>query len=621
MPEDVPPIGAFLDKFWQTENGKVYFACSKNHAGFRQYFVDWPLERQKVVNAIPLLVSQGYDVWFCPSVYNADALKPERAYVQSVNAHWVDLDGNAPENWEAKAKEVGVPEPSLILETSVPGHQHAYWFIDRVGADGLDQAETTTRNLTAAFQSDKGGWDLTQLLRIPGTKNYGWHTADGEHKPWYKGEPQTVKVLKDEPVVVSPTEFTGLTKAEQVIVSRIKIEHVPPIAEVLALGKWDQEMFNWFNMTKQQASEATQYRRSGSLQALAHFATKAGFTDEQIYSILDDADRRWEKYIQRHKSGRHKVFLDTIARARDEHGYLTGDAITLAGLMESANLIHDPKVIFNFEEFLEADFKVEWLLDGLIPLAGFGMIVGQPGIGKTRLGLQMGMELAIGRSQIFHRYNTTGPKRVLFMSLEMAANPLSEFVGKFAPAYKESMPALKRNFYIAPFGEPVYLDTPQGQQLLTNIVAQYKPDVLLIDSLQTSVSKAMTDELAMKALSTFILKLKNDTNMAVIFVHHERKKSSDRTGIISQPDLSDIYGSQMIAANIDFAISLSQVGTYIKLDEVKNRFAQSERDITLHSEGIRFVTTDPSVEVLLGSQGNGDSNESPEQGTGPKLDF
>lgn len=615
--ESTTELGAFLDGYWEEEKGKVYFASIKEGVKetFKQYFPAWPLERSKVIRAMTVLAGQGYDVFFAPAVFEPDAPKPERDYVASVNCRWVDLDGNAPENWEVAAKEKGVPEPSTIVQSSMERQQHVYWMTERVrGSEGLGEAEGTNRALAAAFGADKSGWDLNQLLRVPGTINYGWR-KEGEHKPWYTGQPVEVKLVKKSPSVIDQDSFSNLTNAERQILEKITITHIPDIAMVMAMGKWTEEMFTHFKMTPQESSDASPNKRSGSLQRLAYYAAENSFTDEQIYSILDDADRRWGKYINSHsKAGRDKILRDSIARARDKIGYLVGEDVTLAGIMGSSP-ITSPKFVYNYQEFLDSEFKVDWLLDGLIPAQGFGLIVGQPGVGKTRLGLQMAIEMAAGREHIINWENTTGPKKVFMLSLEMGGNPLSLFMRSFASEYEKDSLTLSRNFNVAPFGSELSFDRPEGQQLITNLMSEYNPDVLFVDSLQKSTSKPMTDEIAMKAMSSFVGSLRDRFGLAVYFVHHERKRPSDRQG--GSGDLSDVYGSQMLSADIDFAVGLSKNGDFVNMSEYKNRLAaRPSADILLMSEGIRFVKTSTNPEGIM-EDGYNTGNE----GNGPTITF
>src|SRR5205823_123867 len=61
------------------------------------------------------------------------------------------------------------------LVASSPGRLQAYW--------GLTQplppahAEQLNRRLSRAIGADSSGWDLTQLLRIPGTRNWKYPDA------------------------------------------------------------------------------------------------------------------------------------------------------------------------------------------------------------------------------------------------------------------------------------------------------------------------------------------------------------------------------------------------------------------------------------------------------------
>jgi len=598
--ESVQEVGAYLEKFFGNEEGKIYLASLKNgeRDSFKQYFLPWPLDRKRAAQAPVILANQGADVFFCPTLFDKDAPKPERQYAKSVNSHWLDFDGNAPSDWQSFAKEKGIPEPSMVLQSSVPGHEHAYWFVPRVSGDeALDKHENVTRNLTALCGTDKSGWDLPQLLRLPHTFNYGFKPSatGGEHKPWYSGEPVKVAIVLDNGVEHASDVFAEISQAERQILSRIEIKSLPPITEVLAFGNWSSPMLELFQMTKQEASDASPNHRSGSLQRLAYYGAEQSFTDEQIYSILNDADTRWEKYTTRSKAGRDKILRDTIARARAKIGYLTGGDLTLAGIMSHvSDTPAIPKFVYNYEEFLAAEFHVDWLLDGLIAERGLGILVGQPGVGKTRMGLQMGLELAAGRERVLAWNNTNGPKKVAVLSLEMGGNPLSLFMQGFKEHYEKDSLALSRNFFIAPVGTELPLDRPEGQAVISNFLADIKPDILMIDSLQKSISTAMTDELAIKAFTKFLGELRNKYNVAIYLIHHERKLQA---GTFSS-GLSDVYGSQMLNAELDFAVGLSRSGTYTIINEYKNRLAEEKHDIHMKSDGIRFALTDMTGDSL-----------------------
>lgn len=592
MPEITPEsVGDFLDFFWEREEGRVYLAmCERGKdATFKQAFAHWPEKRSAIVQAALAGSAQGLDVWFCPSIFDKDAPKPEKQYVKSLNVRYADFDGNAPD-WETVAKEKGVPLPTMRVRSSVEGQEHAYWRTERT--TDIDAVENTNRALATLFSADMSGWDATQLLRIPGTLNYG-HKSPDVTKSWYKGEPVMVTLSEFTDRIVDDTEFGNLRSIEKALLEKITITNYPPIQEVLAYGKWTPALLEVFNYTKEEASAASPDKRSGTLQRLAYMLAEEKFTDEQMYSVLDDADRRWEKYINRSKAGRNKILLDSIARARAKIGYY-GDDLTLAGIMGAAaqDISQSAQIVYSFGEFMNQDFRVDWMLDGLLQKRGIGLIVGQPGVGKSTLALQLGFEVAVGFERVLAWDNVGGEAKVLMLSCEMGPHSLSHFVHNLGEHYKDFHRELGKNLYLAPIGSPIHLDAPGGQNFLDKLLEEYKPDVLIVDSIQKITSKPITDELATKALTEYMQKTREKYEVSILGIHHERKRSSERSGWASAGDLSDVYGSTFLSADMDFVSALRKTGTHVTYDEYKNRLGEEKHDLILDRHGMKFIVSE-----------------------------
>lgn len=82
---------------------------------------------------------------------------------------WSDLDTAHPDRVQ--------PEPSIVVETS-PGRFHGYWLTEQAMEPA--HAEALSKRLAYAHHAegaDLGGWDLTQVLRIPGTHNHKYENA------------------------------------------------------------------------------------------------------------------------------------------------------------------------------------------------------------------------------------------------------------------------------------------------------------------------------------------------------------------------------------------------------------------------------------------------------------
>jgi Protein of unknown function (DUF3987)/RepB DNA-primase from phage plasmid len=156
---------AGLDEFFATAfgqtSGYLCIAARKPEGKFTEYFFQYP-EDVETVSEFVRTRSLVENVYFCPQLLTEK--RRIKTNVEECGSIWADLDGCHP-------SKLFIP-PSISYETS-PGRYQALWTLD-ASADPED-AEDISRRI--AYQhsdegSDRSGWDLTQLLRIPGTRNY-----------------------------------------------------------------------------------------------------------------------------------------------------------------------------------------------------------------------------------------------------------------------------------------------------------------------------------------------------------------------------------------------------------------------------------------------------------------
>ena len=98
------------------------------------------------------------DQYFTPLKYTGTRRRREN--VGRPGVLFADLDDGA---------HLGPFTPHLLVASSLD-HMHAYFFLDRPYE--LDEWEPHARGLSLALGADPGGWDSTQVLRIPGTLNH-----------------------------------------------------------------------------------------------------------------------------------------------------------------------------------------------------------------------------------------------------------------------------------------------------------------------------------------------------------------------------------------------------------------------------------------------------------------
>lgn len=633
-------LEGFFDFIWGSEPGQVYIATLNKGGEFSQYLPEWPRHKTEIVRMVLAQNAEGKDVYYSPSVFLPQAEAPDlndqgkmrasRENVRGAQVFWVDIDGGAPTDWTEKAKEHGIPEPSMVIQSSTEDRQHVYWRTkDFLPADDVEQSN---RTLAFTLGADSSGWDANQLLRPPFTSNYGYK-GNGDRKDWFAGEPQPVRIAgRVSKERVGADDFSTLASAERQVLDGLSIgDNVPGIREVLALGKWSPELWDQFNQTGE--AIAASGDRSGAYMRMLYLAAESGMSNEQMYALQVEVDPIWGKYTKRSPGQRHKIFLDNIARARAKVGYLTEENLTFAGLLSKVDEAEDgvPKLIYGFEEFMSLEVNIDWHIENLLAHKGLGLITGPPGTGKTQLGIQLGMSIALGKEHAGGWSLSGGPKKVVFLSCEMDKDPLRIFYNAIAPAYEGEGRMLQKNFKIAPLGAGIPLDKPEGFQFLDNLLSDQKPDVLFIDSLQKIISKSLTNEDAAKELMNNIMLLKKKHSVAIYLVHHNRKESKDRNGNYTKQELHDLYGSVFIAAEVDFVMALRKTavkGT-LAIDTWKNRLAE-ERD-TFHvkrDDNLQFKEVDveeDSAENFDGlriigtasrTEGSGDSKSPFSGGTG-----
>ena len=169
----------FLSRVWGEAQGYVEFEQKrKDSEGNRtgdptdnKNFL-WPTERERIGRYLSLRTEE--DLYFAVPLYS----KPSRKALDAklISSIYVDDDG--------VTGEYRLP-PSISVESS-PGHFHHYWVLDepadpiitgRIGAeisayhrhDNEHHADMVADHKHCG--TDPGGWDITQILRVPGTLN------------------------------------------------------------------------------------------------------------------------------------------------------------------------------------------------------------------------------------------------------------------------------------------------------------------------------------------------------------------------------------------------------------------------------------------------------------------
>lgn len=242
---------------------------------------------------------EGLEAYFCAHLLLGR--RRIKANAAPVMALWADADG-------CSLPPASItPEPTAIVESS-PGRAHLFWRLTR--PEEPARAEELNQRILAVVGADRSGWDLSQLLRPPGTRNRKYEDAP------------TVRLLElDEGIRYHPRELEiSLPALEKPQASPIPqpVEKSPDTrrAGPVDLSRLSPRMRNLIAIGNAAAGKPYPTRSHADFAvAIAMFG--AGFEEREVWHVLSDPSNGIsERYRDRGRYGYDYLFR-TIGKARD----------------------------------------------------------------------------------------------------------------------------------------------------------------------------------------------------------------------------------------------------------------------------------------------------------------
>lgn len=278
---------AIITRLWSKQPGKYFCISSKNSRGvWRDNFFS---KDQVIAGAADAFVKEHHecDLYFCPTGF-----KERRRSADGVmfpKMLWADLDEANP--WDIKKSL----RPTIAIESS-PGRFVGLWIIDKVHNNDINRA------LTYFVGADKGGWDATQVLRIPGTLNYKYSSMPRVRIAWADGDEhrlediaKSIKYVKGSSRSGSGSRGGGATGAD-----------MSAVANGAGLGgsvaatyrRWEKKLPQWARRGLMGGKvDVVKGKRSEMFWKLANTLTERGLPYEDKYVLLRASP--WNKFIGR----------------------------------------------------------------------------------------------------------------------------------------------------------------------------------------------------------------------------------------------------------------------------------------------------------------------------------
>ena len=548
-------LSTFLDSLFEAQTGYVYVPSIKRKV-FIQKFFKWPEDRLLIIRHIKLL-EHVEDVYLSPMLFNKPIISPES--FKGTNYLWTEFDGETPNEPQIA--------PSIRLQSSTSGHEHWYWRLNTFATD-IKLITDYTKRLAYSLNADLSAWDYQQILRPPNTTN---------HKRRVK-----TKLLEFNNTSYDIETFSTIPQLPLTEPIKLDLDHLPDLTLLIAKYTWNDDAIDL--LTKDATVD-----RSAALVRLAFHCIENGLSNDETYVVIEYVDRRWGKYLNR--TDRHKRLLGIISHVRNR-------------LATAGEITHDTKIVYRFKDFLSTQIKLDWVIPGLIPVAGASMIFGPPGLGKSTWALRMSMAIAGGQIK-FLTWDIVKQQKVLFLSLEMPHEELKSF---FEDMKITNIEPLQENFHIWPIGYPYPLDTPDQQRELLKYIDMLGIELLVIDSLGVAMYGDVSNDNDIKRLNSFLNEdLRKKRGCGYFFVHHPRKPGVSDT---KKPrDMYDSFGSSYIINNAQTIFNLNPAGSpgVVEVNIFKSRLSQEQQSFKLQrtsNRDFKLITKDTTGRIPFGSLGH-----------------
>lgn len=413
---------SIISRAWGRQEGYAFFPWISGDAPNREARIKayhegtgflWPRDKAKILKHMAL--HEHDDLYWCPSLFETDRRQLDQAMDE--HALWADLDAVDPRTIDQEYR------PTIAWESS-PGRYQALWLITGGDIMGASWQGGENQRLTYYLGADTGGWDTTQLLRIPGWRNHKFdHRGGPKKKPSELSDPPKGRLLWANGRRYLPDEFEDLPEVEQSVgqVQTLLEAEIDRVDRHEAYGRIRlklpakaRDMFS--------AREATG-DRSETLWWLMRCLADVGCSASEIVAIVRPSV--WNKFDGRQDELKRLTIEATKAvntRSEKEETDLEEEHV------ERANPVRIASLLANVQE-------PKWLVQGLWAEGSCGFIAGQPKSYKSWLGLEMALSVSSGLPFLNH-FPVRQPGPVLYIQEEDPLPTIKQRFNKMWPGKK-----------------------------------------------------------------------------------------------------------------------------------------------------------------------------------------
>lgn len=347
---------SIITKVWKKAPGKFFFLATKDRMG---KWEDHSFSRSEFDEIDEFIEdNMDKDVYWCPHGFSKSRRLKEFAEIPKML--WADLD-------EVNPRDLDDLMPSIAWESS-PGRFACIWNIDTYMTEELN------RRLTHHIGADKGGWDLTQVLRVPGTKNYKYVTTPTVKLLWSDGDSFKTDFLEKK----LPQE--KFDKASSVGVKEIYKKY--------------EKKFNTFIRKELLNGKPTPGKRSEVIWKLANEIIEVGATVDEAFELLRASP--WNKFKDR-RDGDAQLRRE-LDKALSKHLQVSINGKGTFKEEDDEEDEDDEEYVFLGKSMADVEEEeIDWVWYPYVARNELTILEGDPGLGKSYMAQMLAKHIVDGQ--------------------------------------------------------------------------------------------------------------------------------------------------------------------------------------------------------------------------------
>lgn len=470
-----------ITDLWANQPGKFFCISTKDGADrWKDHFFtpdDFGTIRQFLKD------NSDKNIYFCPHGFNRRVRQKSEAVLP--NMLWADLDFADPKGMK--------PKPTIAIESS-PGRYVGLWILKG------QMTESLNRRLTYHVGADHGGWDVTQVLRFPSTRNYK-----------YSSQPR-VRILWDDGPIYSIKRISSYLPAED------PEREVDDLSAAEVFEQYQGKLPRWVRRELLAKKTVGRTDRSEMLWKLENACVESGMSLEEAFAVLKGS--AWNKFAgRRNEEEQLKRELAKVVENQFREKPKGADKLHRKSDWEESVEEKEPKGRFIFKPLRDIEEEeLEFLWYPYLVKGEVSILEGDPGLGKSYMAMMAAAAIASGQRLPSVRKGVSKVKGpIVYFDIENSAGSVTK-VRLTHNGFNDT-----EGLYY-PIEQAFSIDDEDALEEIYEYLEQIKPVLVVFDTLNTYIGRADTHKASESTQAINIFKgIAKDFHCAVLILRHLTK--------------------------------------------------------------------------------------------------